>query len=58
MITVTCIDNREAGDLLTEGKEYQAISSDGENITIKNNNNGNELPTLTCRFELYVSSER
>lgn len=55
MITVTCIDNRDAEDFLREGKQYQAIKSNGENLTIKRDDNGTELTTLTCRFELYVS---
>lgn len=55
MIRVTCIDNREAEDFFTVGEHYEAIESNGEEITIENDDNGDEHTTHTCRFELYVS---
>ncbi|OMF76758.1 hypothetical protein [Paenibacillus glucanolyticus] len=55
MITVTCTNNEFAEEFLTEGEQYQAISSNGEDLTILRDDTGTELTTFTSRFELYVS---
>ncbi|WP_145052697.1 hypothetical protein [Paenibacillus xylanexedens] len=54
MIKVTCIDNREAEDFLTEGSQYLATESDGDEITIQSDDNGKEFTTLAARFSLFI----